>query len=355
MDVMIAIYVIYVSTVLCSYEMVVGIEGGGDSEDNKFGLDAEEGSMEVLIERSQSPLPSSTSILSPKENFNYTLGNEESDDEYDSKGNGKVNKTTEMVTATDLNTLLRGSGGIQNQTTYHWNHAVGVMAAFDQFSTQMLSYIMPVLYVNPKSQNKESWSQTISSSPYLSSSSGPGATYLGTSGKVSVYRAASVLSVSIFYITVLVSLLINVSLVIMEILPLESSTVGGTLIAFGSQIPDIMGSVALARKGYSDAAIAGAISSQVINLTLGVALPALSLIMTGGKVKMVADEIYSIGLLTALVILVILAYVAAIIPCRKLSHLSQLPEHATLERRWSLVLFIIFCTSYAVFIAVNEG
>ena len=61
---------------------------------------------------------------------------------------------------------------------------------------------------------------------------------------------------------------LQISKAIIDTLGIGSSTVGATLIALGSEVPDIVSSVALARRGLFDAALAGAIGSQVISIPL---------------------------------------------------------------------------------------
>ena len=63
-----------------------------------------------------------------------------------------------------------------------------------------------------------------------------------------------------------------------------TTTVGATLVSLGAEIPDTISSISLSRNGHHDGAMAGAIGSQVINITLGVGLPALiSCWLYGGK------------------------------------------------------------------------
>ena len=50
---------------------------------------------------------------------------------------------------------------------------------------------------------------------------------------------------------------------------------GATLLAIGAQIPDVMGSMGLAKGGLTDGALANAVGSQVANIGLGVGLPFL--------------------------------------------------------------------------------
>ena len=55
----------------------------------------------------------------------------------------------------------------------------------------------------------------------------------------------------------------------------NDNKIGATLVALGAEIPDTISAIALSRNGYTHGAIAGAIGSQVINISLGIGLPAL--------------------------------------------------------------------------------
>lgn len=50
---------------------------------------------------------------------------------------------------------------------------------------------------------------------------------------------------------------------------------GETLIAFGTSVPDILGSVFLAKNGYADAALSNAVGAQIVSVCAGVGLPAM--------------------------------------------------------------------------------
>jgi Ca2+/Na+ antiporter len=177
----------------------------------------------------------------------------------------------------------------------------------------------------------------------------------GGGHRVNVVRAGFVLACSILHITVLVSLLIKCCIMLLEVLPgVSSTTIGGTIVAFGSQLPDIMSSAALARNGFCDAAMAGAIGSQVINLTLGVALPALSLLITGARGQINLEEISSIGLLTCLVLAVMFFYLMCTVPLASIIAKRALPEHIKLTKFWACLLLTFFCVSYALFVGINE-
>ena len=66
---------------------------------------------------------------------------------------------------------------------------------------------------------------------------------------------------------------------------------GATLVALGAEIPDTISAVALSRNGFTHGAIAGAIGSQVINISLGIGLPALIMCATG-KGRFVFAHLY---------------------------------------------------------------
>mmetsp|Transcript_19562 Transcript_19562/g.58936 ORF Transcript_19562/g.58936 Transcript_19562/m.58936 type:complete len:566 (+) Transcript_19562:41-1738(+) len=61
--------------------------------------------------------------------------------------------------------------------------------------------------------------------------------------------------------------------VLADVWHISGAISGMTLLAFGGQIPDAIAAVELARSGMPDAAVAQAVASQVINITLGVGLP----------------------------------------------------------------------------------
>ena len=79
-----------------------------------------------------------------------------------------------------------------------------------------------------------------------------------------------------------------------------TSTVGATLVALGSEIPDAISSVALARSGYYDGAMAGAIGSQVINISLEVALPTMLACFLTGEARSICRRLRNLWLLTVL-------------------------------------------------------
>ena len=118
----------------------------------------------------------------------------------------------------------------------------------------------------------------------------------GSKVKISFFRALSVLLSCVVSISLLAYCIIILSEMLIVRIGVGTSTVGATLVALGSEIPDAISSVALARSGYYDGAMAGAIGSQVINISLGVALPTmLACFLTGESIKIDLQETRAFG------------------------------------------------------------
>ncbi|RHY11762.1 hypothetical protein DYB25_005602 [Aphanomyces astaci] len=81
------------------------------------------------------------------------------------------------------------------------------------------------------------------------------------------------LVLSIVYVALLSAAALYSTRILTAALNLSTEVAGVTLLALGSQIPDTIASVSLARAGHADAAVCNAIGSQVINVTLGSGLP----------------------------------------------------------------------------------
>ncbi|KAF0702811.1 hypothetical protein AaE_015703 [Aphanomyces astaci] len=81
------------------------------------------------------------------------------------------------------------------------------------------------------------------------------------------------LVLSIVYVALLSAAALYSTRILTTALNLSTEVAGVTLLALGSQIPDAIASVSLARAGHADAAVCNAIGSQVINVTLGSGLP----------------------------------------------------------------------------------
>ncbi len=253
--------------------------------------------------------------------------------------------------------LLRG--GV-SRVSAAYNSAKARLETFSDGCHYVLDRIVPALTPTSTTISTTSASTSLkgASSPSSSSPSSPtdtkGNVEAGVA-QVTACRALMVLFVCISYVTILVSLLINTCQLIIDNSLIESTTIGGTLLAFGSQIPDISTSIALARNGYGDAAVAGAIGSQVIGLTLGVGLPALALLMTGGSAKISVDEVSSVGLLTMLVLLIVGVYSIATIPFLDIGYSGKIPKFTLFTKAWANCMLLIFIVSYGYFVFKNES
>ena len=137
-------------------------------------------------------------------------------------------------------------------------------------------------------------------------------------------------------------------------LGIEGSTLGATLIALGSQIPDIVNSIALARGGYFDAAMANAIGSQVINVSVGIGLPmVVSCLLFDGEVAITEANTQSLSLLATLLLAIIVAYVAITLPIVNFL-LCRFSRTTVLSRNGSRFLLLCFFVSHAIYVCKNE-
>lgn len=174
-------------------------------------------------------------------------------------------------------------------------------------------------------------------------------------GQSSVWRCTLVLIICIVIIGYLTSTIVQLCQLLVSYIGIEESTVGATLIALGSEIPDTISSVSLARKGYNDGAMAGAIGSQVINISIGVGFPALIILIKGGSDSYTIDtrQTDTLWLLTSLLFLVIASYITVTLPLRKLLCCTATSE-TTITRTGASFLLSMWTLAYMVFIYFNE-
>lgn len=153
--------------------------------------------------------------------------------------------------------------------------------------------------------------------------------------RVSLFRAVWCLTTCIIYVGLLASLIVALCHRISHLLGIGGSTVGATLVALGSEIPDTISSISLAKKGYTDGAMSGAIGSQVINISLGVGLPALFVCMTGNGLFFV-EQTDSLWLLTSLAFVVIFMHVSTTLPVWNLIR-GLLVKHAAITKNGAIM------------------
>lgn len=133
--------------------------------------------------------------------------------------------------------------------------------------------------------------------------------HLNTASVVSKQRALLVLLASVFFVGCHSFILIYLSQILISFLSVESSTMGATLISMGSEIPDLIGAIALMRRGYYDGALASAIGSQVINITIGIGVPSIILCLKeSGTYSIPRKEKASYEMLIGILIVIIVLY-----------------------------------------------
>lgn len=172
---------------------------------------------------------------------------------------------------------------------------------------------------------------------------------------VPLWRAVLCFASCILVISALASVIVAVSESMISSLNLETATVGATLVAFGSEIPDTISSIALARSGFYDGALAGAIGSQVINISIGVGLPALFINLTTGlPLQVTRHEARSLGTLATMLFLVICSYIFLTIPVWKFVREKVLPEVISVTKSGATLQVILWVCMYIVFLYINE-
>ena len=181
---------------------------------------------------------------------------------------------------------------------------------------------------------------------------------IDSKGKVPLLKAFSVLGMCIVYIAIFTSIIVNTCSILVSQLNVDKSTIGATLVALGSEIPDTISAVALAKNGYYDGAMAGAIGSQVINISLGVGLPALLLCMssTTGSYKIDSEQTNSLWLLTTLLYAVVFTYVGVTLPVITfISSACVSIKETSFTKSGALFLLGVWTLSYVIFVYSNEA
>lgn len=162
--------------------------------------------------------------------------------------------------------------------------------------------------------------------------------------------------VSVTVVGLLVSLLIFLVQLALTLLPVDTTTMAATLVAFGAEVPDAVSSISLAHAGHFDAAMAGAIGSQVINITVGIGLPIfiVDLLDKGRGVFLKQHASSALILLISLLLVVILGYVVATLPFATMLSECRFHKQTVMNRRSALMLLSLFITAYGTFIYLNE-
>jgi len=143
-------------------------------------------------------------------------------------------------------------------------------------------------------------------------------------------------------------------------LGLSPALAGATLLAWGAQIPDVLGSVSMSRSGLADAAVANAAGSQVLNVAIGTGLPFfISTLVTGDAIVLGASASTALAVLGVVVLAVVLTWVAAAVLCGGGANCGTTgpgappPGKTALTAGGATGLFAVASTAYAIFIVVE--
>jgi len=175
------------------------------------------------------------------------------------------------------------------------------------------------------------------------------------SARVPMKRAFLVLFTCILCIGALATAIVVFSEAVIAELGFSSTTVGATFVALGAEIPDAVSAVAMAKLGYYDGAVAGAIGSQVINVSLGVGVPALIVSLLGNGFLTISQlQATSLTLLTCLLIFVIASYITVTVPIAKMLIMGQLSDNTLVYKSGAMFQITIWICVYAVFLYLNS-
>ena len=147
---------------------------------------------------------------------------------------------------------------------------------------------------------------------------------------------------------------------------LSAAFSGMTFLAFGAQIPDLLAAVELSRAGMADAGISQTISSQVINITIGLGLPLMLYSCITGTSTNTENADVMLLVSTALLVLVIF-YIAICLPSLKWGERYEQGTcgclqtqrrirtcTTTLDRRHGFCFLLAFAATYLTSLAVAE-
>ena len=313
--IMIIIYVVYVISVI-----------GSPSEVQKSNNDIN--TDQNLLELGQQQQQQSQKLLSPQSPKSI-VDEEDTNNDDNYKVDNKGHANFEYI-----NTYLN--------RIHFWL----VMDTVHDYGEYLMTFIVPPLHSSKKSN--------IKSDSILANSNDTDEEKKDGSPRTSATRIGVVILFCMIELSFFVWCLLECCTLILQDLPVNQTTLGGTLVAFGSQLPDITSSVILARNGLVDAAIAGAVGSQVITLTLGVALPAIARQLTGGHEHLSVETTNSLGLLTLMVVLIICLYTGMTVPFTYMYNTHSFPKRTKFTRTGAISLFATFLISYSIFIISNE-
>jgi len=116
---------------------------------------------------------------------------------------------------------------------------------------------------------------------------------------------------SIFWIGVICIFMVELAERIGCLIGIKSLFMGLTVLAAGTSVPDALGSIASAKRGMGDMAVANAIGSNVFDILIGLGLPWFlrGLIFNEEYMVLVDDLIIFIGILFSTIFITLLAFI----------------------------------------------
>jgi len=150
--------------------------------------------------------------------------------------------------------------------------------------------------------------------------------------------------ISMVYIAVLSQAIIEVTEEISLLLGMTTVLASVTFIAMGAQVPDTMSALMLARAGHDDGAISHAISSQVMNIVLGVGIPCSAYNILSGPMPM---NLGGLHVAAACVYVLVFIYLLCLFVSRCVT------GKIWLGRSGGAVLFIAY-VAVTIFVGINE-
>jgi len=187
-----------------------------------------------------------------------------------------------------------------------------------------------------------------------------------------IVRTLLTLLMCLMMLGTLSSVVVTLALSLVSRSGIGMGTLGATLVALGSEIPDIVSSSALAKKGYHDGALAGAIGSQIVNISVGISLPALLICIIHSSntgLTVTKHDVESVLLLMCLLVMVVMAYLIATLPLQRLCSyflMKRMSRRCTstdsaesimytyLHWQWAIFLVCVWAIAYSLFISNNE-
>jgi len=159
---------------------------------------------------------------------------------------------------------------------------------------------------------------------------------------------------SLIWITILSSLAVDVAQFTSTTVGMSPTTAGATLLAFGAQVPDTFGSLAMAKNNMAGGAVANAVGSQVINISLGVGAPFLAYNLFLGKQVDQGSEGDGMMFLAKALCFTIAAFFICTMPVIAWVK-GDLPiKSSRLDKTGGSVLFGVAVVAYGMFVRKQE-